>query len=103
MRRITLVAEIPDEDVAGDEVNAHGQFAYSIHAEGTDPDATAAVLLGGVLALVHTTVRQEMEAANPMGNADFMDETAALEARLMLLDMAVHLPGGDQSGIVTTV
>lgn len=100
-RRIEFVAEIPDD--ADVSVEMMGRFAFTIRADGIESDAVPAILLAGVEALSRQQIRQDLEDESPLGNPDFMDTVAALEARIMLVDMAVHLPDADQIGIVTQV
>jgi hypothetical protein len=100
-RQITFTATIPDDT---DDLEMDGRsFEYEVRAEGVDPEFVPAILLAGVEAFVRQTIRQEMEVENPMGNSDFMDQVAALEARIMILDMTVHLPDRGQDGIVTQI
>jgi hypothetical protein len=80
------------------------RMEHTFRSEGLPAEAVPMLLLGVVQAIVRQQVRQEMDEANPLGNAEMMDATAALEARLMLMDMVVHLPVvEDQQGIITAI
>lgn len=85
------------------EVGDDGVVRHSFRADALDPDAVPMLVLGAVQAIVSQRIRQDMEDENPLGNADFMAATSALEGRLMLMDMVVHLPAPGQDGIITTI
>lgn len=91
-RTVTLTITIPediDEDLGG--------LGVFLDASGVDPETVPPLVLAAVEATRRAQLAEAFTQTNPMATGDIIQGMAALNARLSLIDMLMHLPmtGGE--------
>lgn len=88
-RTIVQTITIP-EDYGTPECTEPINFMLS--AEGVPQEYLVPILLQGAEAYQRQVYLDEYEEEMPMGNKDFIDSAAAMNARLRIIDNIMHLP-----------
>lgn len=94
---VTMTINVPERE------DGQALPEFSFNGNGVDTDDMLQLLVAGAEGFARLMVQADLEKEAPFSNPEFVEATAALNARLLLIDTVMHLPMGPQAGLITHI